>query len=97
MTYPKVIKLLYIIHDAGADINHKDQDYELAPLIQTWSYMDLLPLCNALGKALSSFKYSRFRLSGDMYCISVSLAQLEILSNLDKLAKGTPAFTIVSV
>jgi hypothetical protein len=29
--------------------------------------------------------------------VSVSLAQLEIPSNLDKLAKGTRAFTIVSV
>ena len=29
--------------------------------------------------------------------ISVSLAQLEIPSNLDKLAKGTPAFTILCV
>ena len=30
------------------------------------------------------------------FIISVSLAQFEIPSNLDKLAKGTPAFTIVS-
>ena len=29
--------------------------------------------------------------------LSVSLAQREIPSNLDKLAKGTPAFTILSV
>ena len=31
-----------------------------------------------------------------LYLLSVSLAQLEIPSNPDKLAKGTPAFTIVS-
>ena len=29
--------------------------------------------------------------------VSVSLAQLEIPTNLDKLAKGTPAFSILSV
>ena len=35
--------------------------------------------------------------SWDELALSVSLAQLEIPSNFDKLAKGTPVFTIVSV
>jgi hypothetical protein len=39
---------------------------------------------------LAALQYHYFK-------VSVSLAQLEIPSNLDKLAKGTPAFTIVSV
>jgi hypothetical protein len=34
-------------------------------------------------------------LSDKIFRVSVGLAQLEIPSNLDKLAKGTPTFAIV--
>ena len=96
--YTKVIKLL---HEAGADVNHQDYEYGVTPLIQTvlFGYMHSAKLLIKLGADLNvqDFDYQETALHVSVHFGFPDLAQLLVKSGTDLEIRNIDNMTALEV